>query len=99
MEVLYPHCAGLDVHKNTVVACVRHTVNGTIKCEVRPFKTITKELLALSEWLAAEGCTHIAMEATGVYWKPVWHILSDGDFRWCWRMRLMSRTCPGARPM
>ena len=80
MEVLYPHCAGLDVHKNTVVACVRHTVDGTIKREVRTFKTITKELLALSEWLAAEGCTHIAMEATGVYWKPVWHILSDGDF-------------------
>ena len=80
MEVLYAHCAGLDVHKDTVVACVRHMVNGTVKREVRTFKTTTKELLALSEWLAAEGCTHIAMEATGVYWKPVWHILSDGDF-------------------
>ena len=80
MEVLYPHCAGLDVHKDTVVACVRHMVNGTVKREVRTFKTTTKELLALSEWLAAEGCTHVAMEATGVYWKPVWHILSDGDF-------------------
>jgi transposase len=80
MEVLYPHCAGLDVHKNTVVACVRHMVNGTVKREVRTFKTTTKELLALSEWLAAESCTYIAMEATGVYWKPVWHILSDGDF-------------------
>jgi transposase len=55
-------------------------VNGTVKREVRTFKTTTKELLALSGWLAAEGCTHIAMEATGVYWKPVWHILSDGDF-------------------
>jgi transposase len=80
MEVLYPHCTGLDVHKDTVVACVRHMVNGTVKREVRTFKTTTKELLALSEWLAAEKCTHIAMEATGVYWKPVWHILSDGDF-------------------
>ena len=80
MDVLYPHCAGLDVHKDTVVACVRHMMNGTVKREVRTFKTTTKELLALSEWLAAEGCTHIAMEATGVYWKPVWHILSDGDF-------------------
>ena len=58
MEVLYPHCPGLDVHKETVVACVRHMVNGTVKREVRPFKTTTKELLALSEWLAAEGCTH-----------------------------------------
>jgi len=47
---------------------------------VRTFKTTTKELLALSEWLANEGCTQLAMEATGVYWKPVWHILSDGDF-------------------
>jgi transposase len=55
-------------------------VAGTVKCEVRTFKTTTKELLALSEWLAAEGGTDIAMEATGIYWKPVWHILSDGDF-------------------
>lgn len=80
MEVLYAHCAGLDVHKDTVVACVRHMHEGTVKREVRTFKTMTRDLLALSEWLASEGCTHIAMEATGVYWKPVWHILSDGDF-------------------
>ena len=80
MEVQYSHCAGLDVHKDTVVACVRHLANGTPRREVRTFKTMTKELLALSDWLASEGCTHIAMEATGVYWKPVWHILSDGDF-------------------
>jgi transposase len=80
MEVLYPHCAGLDVHKDTVVACVRHIVNGMVRREVRTFKTTTTELLALSDWLAAEKCTHIAMEATGVYWKPVWHILSDGNF-------------------
>jgi transposase len=80
MEVLYPHCAGLDVHKDTVVACVRHMANGSVKREVRTFKTTTKELLALSDWLAGEGCTHVAMEATGVYWKPVWHVLSDGDF-------------------
>ena len=80
MEVLYAHCAGLDVHKDTVVACVRHMHEGTVKREVRTFKTMTRDLLGLSEWLASEGCTHIAMEATGVYWKPVWHILSDGDF-------------------
>ena len=80
MEVLYPHCAGLDVHKDTVVACVRHMVNGSVRREVRSFKTTTKELLALSDWLAGEGCTHVAMEATGVYWKPVWHILDDGEF-------------------
>ena len=80
MEVLYPHCAGLDVHKDTVVACGRHMANGEVRREVRTFKTTTKELLALSDWLADEGCTHIAMEATGVYWKPVWHVLGDGDF-------------------
>jgi transposase len=80
MEVLYPDCAGLDVHKDTVVACLRHMANGTVRREVRTFKTMTKDLLALSDWLAGAGCTHIAMEATGVYWKPVWHVLSDGDF-------------------
>jgi transposase len=80
MEVLHRRCAGLDVPKDTVVACVRHAGNGAVKREVRTFKTTTKEPLALSEWLTAEGCTQIAMEATGVYWKPVWHILSDGDF-------------------
>ena len=80
MEVLYPRCAGLDVHKDTVVACLRTMVDGTARREVRTFKTTTKALLALSEWLASEGCTHVAMEATGVYWKPVWHILGDGEF-------------------
>src|SRR5208282_3734893 len=80
MEVLHPHCAGLDVHKDSVVACVRHMVDGDVKREVRSFKTTTKALMALSEWLSVEGCTHIVMEATGVYWKPVWHILSDGEF-------------------
>jgi len=78
MEVLHPHCAGLDVHKDTVVACVRHMVEGVVKREVRTFKTTTKDLMGLSEWLSAEECTHIAMEATGIYWKPVWHILADG---------------------
>ena len=78
MEVVYPHCAGLDVHKETVVACVRHMVNGTVS-EVRTFKTTTKELLALSEWLAAEGCTTSRWRRPGST-GPVWHILSDGDF-------------------
>ena len=81
MEVLHPHCAGLDIHKDTVVACVRHMVDGAVKREVRTFKTTTKDLMALSEWLSAERCTDVAMEATGIYWKPVWHILADGDFK------------------
>lgn len=80
MEVLHPHCAGLDVHKESVVACMRHMADGKLSSEVRTFRTMTQELTALSDWLSDEGCTHIAMEATGVYWKPVWHILSDGEF-------------------
>ena len=80
MEVLHPHCAGLDVHKDSVVACVRHMVEGKVTTHVKTFKTTTQELMALSEWLSTEAATHIAMEATGVYWKPVWHILSDGEF-------------------
>ena len=79
MEVLHPHCAGLDVHKDSVVACVRHMVEGTVKREVRTFKTTTMALIALSEWLSAEGCSCVAMEATGIYWRPVWHILADGE--------------------
>jgi transposase len=79
MDVLYPRCAGLDVHKDTVVAAVRIVVNGTARIEVRSFDTTTPGLLALSAWLTECGCTHVAMEATGVYWKPVWHVLSDGD--------------------
>lgn len=79
MEVLYPRCAGLDVHKDTVVACVRLVAEGTVQTEVRTFDTTTPGLLALADWLTECGCTHVAMEATGVYWKPVWHILSDGD--------------------
>jgi transposase len=71
MDVLYGRCAGLDVHKETVVACVRLTMDGSATREVRTFKTMTGDLLALSEWLAGHQVTHIAMEATGVYWKPV----------------------------
>ena len=79
MEVLYPRCAGLDVHKDTVVAGVRRAVAGAVRTEVRTFDTTTPGLLSLSAWLAEAGCTHVAMEATGVYWKPVWHVLSDGE--------------------
>ena len=80
MELLHPHCAGLDVHKETVVACIRHMVEGKVTAEVKGFQTTTQELMELSDWLTSQGVTHIAMEATGVYWKPVWHILSDGEF-------------------
>ena len=80
MELLHSHCAGLDVHKDSVVACARHMVDGKVATEVKSFQTTTHELMELSDWLSSQGVTHIAMEATGVYWKPVWHILSDGEF-------------------
>ena len=80
MEVLYPRCAGLDVHKDSVVACIRIASGGEVVTEVQTFNTTTASLVSLSEWLATNGCTHVAMEATGIYWKPVWHILSDSEF-------------------
>ncbi|HET8647329.1 MAG TPA: IS110 family transposase [Vicinamibacteria bacterium] len=79
MDVLHPRCAGLDVHKDGVVAAVRLAEPGGVRIEVRRFDTTTPGLLALGGWLAEAGCTHAVMEATGVYWKPVWHVLSDGD--------------------
>jgi transposase len=75
MKLMYKRCAGLDVHQRTVVACVRVVDDTKLTEEVRTFDTTTTGLLALSTWLEAEGCTHVAMEATGVYWKPAWHIL------------------------
>src|SRR4051794_8977105 len=78
MEVLHPRCAGLDVHKATVVAAVRLAAGGRVGREVRTFATTTAGLLELAAWLAENGCTHVAMEATGVYWKPVWHVLAKG---------------------
>jgi transposase len=80
MEVMHKCCAGLDVHKNVIVACVRLTLGRKVERECRTFDTTTTGLLALLSWLSASGCTHVAMEATGVYWKPVWNILSDGTF-------------------
>ena len=80
MELLHPHCAGLDLHKETVVACIRHMADGKVTTDVKSFQTTTQQLMDLSDWLSSQGVTHIAMEATGVYWKPVWHILSDGEF-------------------
>jgi transposase len=75
MEVLYPRCAGLDVHAKTVVACVRLASGATVTYAHRTVSTHTRGLLELTDWLTAQGVTHVAMEATGVYWKPVWHVL------------------------
>lgn len=77
MEVLYGRCAGLDVHKDTVVAAVRLAGTGAPTRAVEMFATTTPGLMALSAWLEEHGCTHVVMEATGVYWRPVWHVLSE----------------------
>lgn len=77
MELLHRCCAGLDVHKQVVVACVRHVVEGKVRQEVRTFRTETNALLALADWLTDEGVTHVAMESTGVYWKPIWNLFED----------------------
>ena len=77
MEVLYPRCAGLDVHSRRVNGCVRVASGRTVTTEHREFATTTAGLLELAAWLTEAGCTHVAMEATGVYWKPVWHILEE----------------------
>lgn len=78
MDTVHQCCAGLDVHKKTVVACVRRVdSNGRVRNSVRTFGTVTRELLVLSDWLAEEKVTHVAMESTGVFWKPVYHMLED----------------------
>jgi transposase len=80
MEVLYPRCGGLDIHKRLVVACrVTPGPDGQPVKQVRTFGAMTADLLALADWLAAGGCTHVAMESTGVYWKPLFNLL-EGDF-------------------
>jgi len=80
MEVLYPCCCGLDVHKKLVVACLLSTdALGKLHKEIRTFSTMTADLLALADWLTANGCTHVAMESTGVYWKPIFNLL-EGQF-------------------
>jgi transposase len=95
MEVLHPRCAGLDVHKDTVVACVRCVSAPKVQA-VRTFGTTTRELLALADWLGSQGCTHVAMEATGVYWKPVWHLL-EGDFELVLANAQHIRNVPGRK--
>jgi len=75
MERLYTCCAGLDVHKQTVVACLLHPDGAAERKEIRTFGTTTAALEELRDWLTAARCTHVAMEATGVYWKPIYHVL------------------------
>jgi transposase len=78
MQVIHERCCGLDIHKKTVVACLLGPgPDGALRRETRTFGTMTDELLALADWLRAAGCSHVAMESTGVYWKPIWNLLES----------------------
>jgi transposase len=81
MDVLHSRCCGLDVHKKTIAACAAWiTAEGEKRQEQRRFGTVTRDLLALADWLRERGVTHVALESTGVYWKPVWNVLEQ-DFQ------------------
>lgn len=80
LRVINPRCAGLDVHKDTVVACrLARNTGGKRVIEIRTFGTTTEDILALSQWLDMAEITHVAMESTGVYWRPIWNLL-EGNF-------------------
>jgi transposase len=96
MEVLYPRCAGLDVHAGSVTACARIASGTQVTYEHRTAPTTTRGLLELDEWLTGHGCTHVAMEATGVYWKPVWHVL-EAHFTLVLANAMHIRNVPGRK--
>ena len=78
MEVIYPRCCGLDIHKQQITACrIVPGEDGQPAKVVRTFGTMTADLLALADWLGAAGVTHVAMESTGVYWQPIYNLLED----------------------
>src|SRR5438132_14259639 len=80
MDILYERCCGLDIHKALVVAClITPGADGQPQKQVRSFGTMTADLLQLADWLADAACTHVAMESTGVYWKPIYNLL-EGSF-------------------
>src|SRR5262249_26173347 len=83
MQVLYPCCCGIDVAKKFVVACLLTTADdGTVQKETRTFGTMTRDLVGLLDWLTAAGCTHVAMESTSAYWRPVYNILEGHCLVW-----------------
>jgi len=98
MDVVVARCAGLDVHKDTVVACVSTPgPDGGRVSETRTFGTMTVELLALRDWLGAHGVTLVGMESTGVFWRPVFYCLEDAMECWLLNAAHM-RTSQAARP-
>jgi len=96
MDLLHERCAGLDVHQATVVACVRWVAGREVRRDLREFGTSTRELHALRDWLQAHGVTPVVMESTGVYWKPVWHVLA-GSFALVLANATRVRNVPGRK--
>lgn len=79
MNIVHERCCGLDVHKETVVACLLIREGKKTEKDIRTFSTMTADLVVLGDWLRANGVTHVAMESTGVYWKPIYNLL-EGEF-------------------
>ena len=96
MELLHARCAGLDVHATNVVACVRIADSRAVTYEYRTVPTTTRGLLELADWLTAHARTHVVLESTGVYWKPVWHIL-EGQFSLTLANAMHVRNVPGRK--
>ncbi|MBB6219052.1 transposase [Anaerosolibacter carboniphilus] len=98
MQDILEVCAGLDVHEKTVVACVLNgKLNKAPQKEIETFGTTTQELFQLLEWLEVRGCTHVVMESTGVYWKPVWNILESGSFELILANAYQIKNLPGRK--
>lgn len=97
MDLLHSRCAGLDVHKESVVACVRIVQDNEVQRVVRTFGTTTERLCELAEFLAEHGITHVALEATGIYWRPVWHILEPEGFELVLGNAAHVRNVPGRK--
>jgi transposase len=77
MQIIYERCAGLDVHKKSVVACLLFMENGQQRKERQTFSTMTSDLMRLRDWLIEQNCTCVAMESTGVFWKPIYNLLEE----------------------
>ncbi|MBA3947936.1 MAG: transposase [Herpetosiphonaceae bacterium] len=78
MEIVFPNCAGIDVHKTFLMVCrVHRDDHGRVHRETRSFGTMTPDLHSLRSWLLEVGCTHLVMESTGIYWLPIYNLLED----------------------
>ena len=77
MQVIYHRCCGLDIHKKLIVACVLIWTSQGVQKEIRAFSTMVEDLFRLRDWLKANECQVVAMESTGVYWKPIWNVLEE----------------------